>query len=291
MKKKEWSLIINSLMLQFAVGTITLIAFYRALFAADLGDEAVTSMTSAGLFFVGPVGVAGIIAAFFHLGSPTRAFRSLNNIKTSWLSREIFFTNVFLGLWFVTYALEFLGRPNTLLLWLSLIAGMLALWSMASIYYVTKRPGWFCANTYVGFFGSALVLGCVGLALTLSIANLEKRGGMGLLLVASFAAIAVLMVRLVLELKLIPTLKPTQAKPSFNNLACAARKISNDVPRYRRLAIGGMSSSIVGGLVLLMLVQNGGNGLGLATVIAPALLIIVGELSSRLGFYSLGPHK
>jgi anaerobic dimethyl sulfoxide reductase subunit C (anchor subunit) len=290
MKTKEWALIINSLMLQLAVGTITLIALFRGFASGEASSEMAVNITTQGLFLVGPIGVAGIIAAFFHLGNPARAIRALSNIKTSWLSREIFFTNVFLGLWFITYALEFLGKPNTLFLWLSVVAGFVALWSMASIYYVTKRPGWFSANTYVGFFGTAVIFGSASMALMLVGSGGEEQGDTSLLITASICAVAILCVRVVLELKLIPTLKPTQAMPGLNNLACAARKVEDVVPLYKKLAIGGLASSIVGGLMLLA-VLNAGEGSGMFAVVVSALLILLGETASRSGFYTLGPQK
>ncbi|MGA0090371.1 MAG: dimethyl sulfoxide reductase anchor subunit family protein [Burkholderiaceae bacterium] len=53
------------------------------------------SLLAFGLLF------AGLISAFFHLGRPSRAWRSASQWRTSWLSREIIVMPVVLGLAFV----------------------------------------------------------------------------------------------------------------------------------------------------------------------------------------------
>jgi len=57
--------------------------------------------------------VAGLIASFFHLGHPERAWRSATMWRTSWLSREVIALPVFMGLVFVYGLLHYLGyNPN-----------------------------------------------------------------------------------------------------------------------------------------------------------------------------------
>ncbi len=41
--------------------------------------------------------VLGLIASFFHLGRPERAWRSATKWRTSWLSREVIVLPVFMG--------------------------------------------------------------------------------------------------------------------------------------------------------------------------------------------------
>lgn len=52
--------------------------------------------------------VAGLIASFFHLGHPERAWRAASQWRTSWLSREVIVLPAFMGavfLWTVAHAL------------------------------------------------------------------------------------------------------------------------------------------------------------------------------------------
>lgn len=56
--------------------------------------------------------LAGLISAFFHLGRPSRAWRSASRWRTSWLSREIIVMPMVLGLAFVHGLQDVLGLPE-----------------------------------------------------------------------------------------------------------------------------------------------------------------------------------
>lgn len=56
---------------------------------------------------------AGLIASFFHLGRPARAWRSATQWRTSWLSREVIVLPAFLGIVFLYTAAHFLGWNGT----------------------------------------------------------------------------------------------------------------------------------------------------------------------------------
>lgn len=53
--------------------------------------------------------VAGLIASFFHLGHPERAWRSAAKWRTSWLSREVIALPAFMGVAFLYGAAHFSG--------------------------------------------------------------------------------------------------------------------------------------------------------------------------------------
>ena len=53
--------------------------------------------------------VAGLVASFFHLGRPERAWRSAAKWRTSWLSREVIVLPAFMGMVFLYGAAHFLG--------------------------------------------------------------------------------------------------------------------------------------------------------------------------------------
>jgi len=57
--------------------------------------------------------VAGLIASFFHLGHPERAWRSAAMWRTSWLSREVIALPTFMGLLFIYGLLHYMDwSPN-----------------------------------------------------------------------------------------------------------------------------------------------------------------------------------
>lgn len=63
------------------------------------------------LLFLG----GGLVASFFHLGRPERAWRAASQWRTSWLSREVIILPGFMGLVFIYGILHFLGwNPNIL---------------------------------------------------------------------------------------------------------------------------------------------------------------------------------
>src|ERR1700754_4895733 len=55
----------------------------------------------AGAAFVCLLGVLGLVASFFHLGHPERAWRAVAMWRTSWLSRECLAVPSFLALAFL----------------------------------------------------------------------------------------------------------------------------------------------------------------------------------------------
>lgn len=81
------------------------------------------------------LGVAGLFLSTFHLGKPIRAARSLLNLKTSWLSREILFG----GLFFISsFVYLFIIKELYILAITSLISlGFLV--SIEMVYSVTSR--------------------------------------------------------------------------------------------------------------------------------------------------------
>jgi len=57
--------------------------------------------------------IAGLVASFFHLGRPERAWRSAAMWRTSWLSREVIALPAFMGVVFIYGLLHYLELPET----------------------------------------------------------------------------------------------------------------------------------------------------------------------------------
>ena len=53
--------------------------------------------------------IGGLIASFFHLGHPERAWRSATQWRTSWLSREVIVLPAFMGIVFIYGLLHYFG--------------------------------------------------------------------------------------------------------------------------------------------------------------------------------------
>ena len=92
---------------------------FLVLFGAELaGFGRADGAERAFLFMGGGVALVlctgGLIASFFHLGRPERAWRSAAMWRTSWLSREVIVLPLFMAALFVWSALHASGRGGTL---------------------------------------------------------------------------------------------------------------------------------------------------------------------------------
>ncbi len=159
---KEWPLIGFTLLSQTAVGAFWLVA------GASICSEGASGWNSRYLtypFLAAVVAVFSLAAAisFFHLGRPLRAVFVLNNLKHSWLSREILFELVFIALaaWLAFLVSRKAYQPMLVrvILALAIAASVLFLVSMSKLYMLRSVPAWRGLYTPLSFFGSAFLLG------------------------------------------------------------------------------------------------------------------------------------
>jgi DMSO reductase anchor subunit len=119
--RPAWSVILLTTLIGAGQG------LFLALFAVDAYDAArgqaslapffVAAAIAASLALVG----AGLLASFFHLGHPERAWRSAAMWRTSWLSREVIALPLFMALLALYGTLHWTGRLQG-----ALLAGALA---------------------------------------------------------------------------------------------------------------------------------------------------------------------
>jgi len=81
------------------------------------------------------LGVVGILLSTIHLGKPFRAYRSVANIKTSWLSREILFCSLFF-IFSITY---FYIYNHIFVFITTLLLAIIMLISIEKVYSVTRK--------------------------------------------------------------------------------------------------------------------------------------------------------
>ncbi len=97
--------------------------------------------------------VGGLIASFFHLGHPERAWRSAMMWRTSWLSREVIALPALIA---VTILAEFFALQEVLTtwIWIALIVTCLALWICTAKIYQCIRfiQEWSHISTMINFF-------------------------------------------------------------------------------------------------------------------------------------------
>ncbi|STL94445.1 oxidoreductase, membrane subunit [Escherichia coli] len=116
-----------------------------------------------GMFFLWLLMGVGFIASVMHLGSPLRAFNSLNRIGASGLSNEIAAGSIFFavgGLWWLVAVIgkmpQALGK-----LWLlfSMALGVIFVWMMTCVYQIDTVPTWHNGYTTLAFFLTVLLSG------------------------------------------------------------------------------------------------------------------------------------
>ena len=128
---------------------------------------------------------AGLVASFFHLGHPERAWRSAAMWRTSWLSREVIVLPLFMALVLVYGLLQWAGRPEQALVvgWMAAVA-CVALFVCTGMIYACLRflQEWHSPLTVLNI----ALLGCAS-GLTLA-AAFEPRYALAAILATALAA-------------------------------------------------------------------------------------------------------
>jgi DMSO reductase anchor subunit len=148
------------------------------------------------------------------LGNPGDSLHAAKNLKSSWLSREIFSVNIFAGFLAVMVALAQI-RPGALNVWVLLVgslAGGAVLSAMTRVYRLRTVPAWNHAGTSLTFLGSALLLGGLVCTLVLKILTLLTEVGHDVMGQNEFRNVALIAVLAGFILKMLAAgLKPSGA--------------------------------------------------------------------------------
>lgn len=277
---EEWPLMMFTLLSQLAIGTYAILLLVRLSFAK--GDARIASkLTNPGLKAIGPIMALALIFSLFHLGTPMGAYRSILNLGSSWLSREIISAGGFFALWFLSYfALKKEKSVNGIGI-LTVLIGMAAIFSMASIYATSIRPAWTNVNTYLAFYGATFALGCVGAVGLMAFASkgspLPTQAKGILKTVTLIAGIAILV-----PLAYLPVLVST-LNAGTPAAQASAELISGSyiLPIVIRAVI-----SLAGAFLLFSSVKKQNSILSLNQALLALVLIFVGEFIGRYVFYA-----
>ncbi len=178
MHNGEWSLISFTLLSQISVGLVLALGFLFFM------NQTIYMNLSSGISFRSPEFVilililAATLLSLLHLGSPLHSYNSLNNLKGSWISKEILMLSVFgLGilLFMISKILNWPHATSQLLMVFSMISGMGLILSMVGIYMIPTVPSWNNFYTPVSFFGSALLLGSIGIILFINTSDVAEQ--------------------------------------------------------------------------------------------------------------------
>ena len=278
---EEWQLLLFTLMMQAAVGIFLFVVIIRGLPKLDMKFR--QSITRTGLLLTGPLVVVGILLSALHLGDPFGAYRSIMNVGSSWLSREILFTGLFFAMWLVAFILDRRGKWNQAFGWLTVIVGAGAIVSMASIYATSIIPAWSDFNTYLSFFGTAVFFGAVMTVVMILRSKEEKTEQVhGLLKSIAVAASIVLVVQLMYVPIFLSGLSTAGVAGNASLELFAGEHIWSMVIRW------GLSLAGIGLIVFALFKNRLIQTKHYALFYAAFAMIIAGETLGRFIFYATG---
>ena len=268
----EWPLVLFTVLGQCVAGAL-IVSGYGWL---TTKDDAVKQRIVRSMFFLWLVMGIAFLASVIHLGSPLRAFNSLNRIGASALSNEIASGSLFFAVGGLWWLVAFLGRmPATLgKIWLllSMLLGLVFVYAMTNVYQIDTVPTWYNGYTTLAFFMTLLLSGPLFAALLLRAAGVSCSP-------ARFAGISVLALLVTVAVVVLQGLSLGEIHSSVQNAGAL-------VPDYASLQVWRILLLVAGlGCWICPLVRRkepsvGGLALGLVSVLA-------GEIIGRGLFYGL----
>jgi len=169
----ERPLVAFTLLAQMAVGAFLTLGALDVWAGGLTGQPSAQDLTNGALLATGPVVAAALLASLLHLGAPRNAWRSLANLRSSWLSREILFALAFAGLGGLFAALRWSGAgAPALRSGLALAAGLCGValvYAMAGVYRLRTVKSWDTPLTAVSFFATTLLLGSLAVGTGLAL--------------------------------------------------------------------------------------------------------------------------
>lgn len=274
----EWALLIMTVCVPAAVGGFLFLGLFHSKIA-KAGEDTFKTMKLP-ILSLAVLSIVGLFASFFHLGTPTHAFYTILGFGRSWMSNEIVFTGAFIGLAvLITVFTLMKKKTNPMLMLVTGIVGLIAVYCMASIYAATRVNGWNNINTYLVFFGTVFTLGPI-LAASLMSANLK--GDLLKSIIKSAFAITVFGI----GIQVIGTavFSVSTAEIEMINGAAAIERLSG----YSTMITSRWLLEIAGLALLGFLAIASVKKLNYTLLYAAVAVLIVGEALSRYAFYVLG---
>ena len=219
----------------------------------------------------------GFIASVLHLGSPLRAFNSLNRIGESALSNEIASGSVFFAVGGFWWLVTVLGKMPQALgkIWmvLTMILGVFFVWMMCRVYMIDTVPTWYSAYTPLSFFLTMFIGGPLLGYLLLRVAGVT---GWGMRVLPAISLLAVLASSVVVMLQ----------GMELATIQSSIAQASALVPQFGAL-MSWRLLVLVAALVCWIVPQLKGGQASPAVLAFAFVLVIAGELIGRGVFYGL----
>ena len=173
----EWPLVLFTVLGQCVVGATIITGMGWLAARNERADERRIVLN---MFFLWVIMGIAFFASVLHLGSPLRAFNSLNRIGSSALSNEIASGSVFFAVGGFWWLLSVIGKMPARLgrIWLviSMVLGLIFVWAMTRVYQIDTVPTWYNGYTTASFFLTVVLTGPLFAALLLKLAKVPFNG-------------------------------------------------------------------------------------------------------------------
>jgi len=155
----EWSLVFFTTVSQLAAGIM--IAVLPFVFAKNHNSHARWNTTA--FYVAAALMMVALVLSFFHLNNPINAVHALNNLESSWLSREILFVSLFLFCLVLLNGILYFKNPGIQTyrsyILVTTLMGIVLVYTMSKLYMIPTVPAWNSASTMIEFYSTALLIG------------------------------------------------------------------------------------------------------------------------------------
>lgn len=300
MNVREWALPVYTILMQMAVGALLILWVIRARTSSKSQEGELNRMIQNPILIINLTSLLAMIGAHFHLSKPLLSFLAVLNLETSWLSREILFSVLFLlstgSIWYVSRTRKLHWELVTGLGWLAIFHGLVLVYCMAFIYVLPTQTAWNSLSVISMFFVTTLLLGGVMVAcllvLNMEFARIQKSADFNLrvtIIQDSFKGLSYLILALA-TIDLILT--GLQIFHLQQGDATAKSSLALLLELYLPLLIGKCLALIYGAFSMSFYVnrmcrQKGSPSGIMSSVILSSLLIIIAEVTGRFLFYAV----
>jgi anaerobic dimethyl sulfoxide reductase subunit C len=288
----QFSLTAFTLTLQMVVGALLFVELLQFSWLLSRSELPAPELRSKSYLILSVLAGAGLLLSLLHLGSPQRAILALKNWRTSWLSREIWFTLLFTGVLLLSALLARLtGKMTSISCLTSMVAviiGMILIYVMAQVYRLRAMPGWRSTATFADFARSALLMGSTlsGAVLSAIVWAVLPDSGAFLQFALRASGLAAILI-IGFGFILVPALQQRESRP--NRVVSQEQQEVEKTEAAQRLRIRFVLSA--GGVLLLnayLSNRSAPDMVSWVTVLVSGtayLLVLLSEIKGRLEFF------
>ncbi|HHL2499283.1 TPA: dimethyl sulfoxide reductase anchor subunit family protein [Yersinia enterocolitica] len=270
----EWPLMVFTVLGQCVVGGFIVLGLALIFGGLSRGQQ---QRVHRSMFALWVLMALAFIASTLHLGSPMRAFNSLNRVGESALSNEIAAGSVFFVVAGFYWLLAFLDKMPALLgkIWLvvAIMLGVVFVYAMCRVYSIDTVPTWDNIYTPLGFVLTVFIGGPMLGYLLLQWADINGRAMLQLPMV-SVLALIISLASVIMQAASLPL------------IYSSVQQASQLIPDYGTLMVWRLVLLVLGLGCWICPLIRGRTPMTLGMIFA-MLLIIAAELIGRGVFYGL----